>query len=513
MLPTAPTTRNHKPFAPPPWHDDHPQRLRLGDRLPPDHLARRIDRLVDALDLTELYRAYPGTGSPPLPPDLLLKVVLYETHSGHHAPADWHRHAHDCEPVRWLARGLEPARCRWYAFRDRLAPLLDGLNRQVLRLAQDLRLTPGTRGALDGSAVAARASRRRLLNEATLGQRLAQLEQACAADGQGEAPAARPYWMAKTARGRAGQLGRYRQAQGRMAQAQQRNRQKRASKRKAADKVVVSPSEPEAALGLDKEKVYRPLYNVQYVDDLDSPLVLAYEVFAQPNDAGTLGPMLGRAEALLGRPLEVALADAGYAGGADLAAAQAAQVTVYAPWQANGASGRKRAGQAPRQLPKESFRWLPEEGRYECPQGHPLELVGAKRDKRSGVEAVVQYQYRCDPEHCRACPLRGSCTPNPSAGRTVTRGEHEGLIEGLRARMATAEAKALYRLRRQTVELGFADLKEHRKLRRFAGWGRARARAQVGLVVLAHNGLEVLRAREAAQGDTSHTITPEETST
>ena len=42
---------------------------------------------------------------------------------------------------------------------SRLARLLE-LNRQVLAQAVDLRLTPGQRGALDGSFVAGNASRR-----------------------------------------------------------------------------------------------------------------------------------------------------------------------------------------------------------------------------------------------------------------------------------------------------------------------------------------------------------------
>jgi len=37
--------------------------------------------------------------------------------------------------------------------------------------------------------------------------------------------------------------------------------------------------------------------------------------------------------------------------------------------------------------------------------------------------------------------------------------------------METAEAKAVYRLRGQTIEIGFADVKEHRGLRRFSGHG------------------------------------------
>ncbi len=65
----------------------------------------------------------------------------------------------------------------------------------------------------------------------------------------------------------------------------------------------------------------------------------------------------------------------------------------------------------------------------------------------------------------------------------------------MRERMGSAEAKALYRLRSQSVELVNGDWKEHRKLRRFSGRGLARVRAQVGLVVLAHN-LLILQAEE-----------------
>jgi hypothetical protein len=108
-------------------------------------------------------------------------------------------------------------------------------------------------------------------------------------------------------------------------------------------------------------------------------------------------------------------------------------------------------------------------------------------------------RYRCPPEHCTACPLRAACTKNPAAGRTVSRSEHEGLIEALRARMQTAEAQALYRLRRQTVELVNADWKEHRQLRRLSGRGLARARCQVGVTVLAHNLVKLL-SEEAKAG-------------
>jgi hypothetical protein len=70
------------------------------------------------------------------------------------------------------------------------------------------------------------------------------------------------------------------------------------------------------------------------------------------------------------------------------------------------------------------------------------------------------------------------------------------LVDALRQRMQEDVGKALYKLRKQTVELGFADLKQHRGLQRFRSYGRTRARTQVGLLVLATNGLALLQARD-----------------
>jgi len=76
--------------------------------------------------------------------------------------------------------------------------------------------------------------------------------------------------------------------------------------------------------------------------------------------------------------------------------------------------------------------------------------------------------------------------------------------------MATPEAKRLYRLRRQTVELRYADLKEHRHLRRFTGRGLRRAKAQVAATVLAHNGLSLFHAQLASKNTPAAVPVPQE---
>ena len=472
-------------FVPPPWQERSSALQALADELPPDHLARQIALAVERIDLKEFLASFRGQGSLPYRPDLLLRVVLFEIRQGNRSPARWWRDAIDSVPVRWLLQGYQPSRACWYSFRDRVAPWLEKFNEQVLAEAMDSGITAARRGALDGTLIAANASRHRLVNEGKLNERVAQLARAIDGDKRQESPPVQPAWMAPTSAGRQRQQQRYQQAQQRMAAMQERNQQKRKTKRKAAEKIVVSVSDPEAALGRDKDKVYRPLYNVQLVDDLDSPLILSYGVFAQPNDNGTLEPMLERQTQMTGRKPDVMLADAGYASGANLAVAEAAGVTLYAPWQENDFTASK--GQKPKQLPKEKFSWLEKEQTYECPQGHRLEYVGTSRQKRSSIETVEVDQYRCPPEHCCACPVHEQCTPNPEAGRTISRGEHDDLIEALRQRMQAPDAKALYRLRRETVELVNADFKEHRRIRRFSGRGLRRVEAEIGLLVLVNN--------------------------
>ena len=59
-----------------------------------------------------------------------------------------------------------------------------------------------------------------------------------------------------------------------------RNARRPGDRRQDPDKIVISTGDPEAALGRGKEKVFRPLYDFQVVQDTESPLVLAYEVSA-----------------------------------------------------------------------------------------------------------------------------------------------------------------------------------------------------------------------------------------
>src|SRR5215204_3851354 len=470
-------------FAEPPWNEQSAPWRQIDAQLSQDHLAREIRQAMIHLDLTSLYASYAGRGKVPPRPDLMLAIVLFELRRGQRQPSQWCQDTHENCALWWLGYGIRPSRSCWYEFRDRTGPSLDQLNMHVLHQAGDAELTQVERGALDGSTVAANASRRRLINPERLQQRLHHLEAIRQDDAQGDAPAAVPAWMAKTPRSRTAQHKRYLQAQEHLAGLQAANQHYSPSERRAPDKVVVSTGDPEAALGVDKDHVFRPLYTIQTVRDVDSPLIVSYDVLAQATDAGTLPPMLERTEQLTGCRLQDVLVDSGYVTGVDIALCAQAGVTLYGPWKTNDVSVPK----ATPLFTKAQFQWLPELETYRCPAGQVLKRVGRETCGRSGGREAVVVRYGVKGATCHACPLRPQCMTSQKGGRSLRRSEHEDVIIAHQAWMETEAAKAVYRLRGQTSEIVFADFKEHRGLRRFSGHGLVRARIELAFEVLVHN--------------------------
>ena len=555
----------------PPWTPGSAPWLDLDRELPAGDRARLIDRLAAELDLTALRQAYAGTGSPAHPPELLLRLVLFEIDRGRLRPAQWHRDSRHDGAVKWLLFGLKPSRSCLYQFRDRIEPHLDAWISQVLVTAKAEGLTTARRASVDGTFEPSRASRHTLVNDRTLEARCQQLDAALAADftlksvggstsvpvptpggealstsevatspaagdcrravelsnpadslsreansaALGEsAPAAPipsapptpgdgssslPRWMGQNPTTRFRQRQRYRQAQQQLEQ-RKRHRQETQNlqakaKRRTPEQIKVSPSDPEAPLGFDKTKVFCPLYNVQLVCDLDSPLVLGYGVYPAVTDANLLGPALERTRDLSGTMPAIILNDNQYANILNLKFCHDHGVTMYSPMAADTA-GKKNP---PKQIPKREFTWLAEEQTYRCPEGHLLVFQRQETQHRQGAQKLIESQYRCPGEHCQACPRQSQCTRTPQKGRIIKRSQYDEWWDQLRERMRAVQSQAVYKLRKQTVERQIADLKEHRGLRRFASYGLRRARIQIGLLILAQDGMALLKARSQRQ--------------
>lgn len=493
---------------------------------------RQIARLTDEeLTLDYLHRTYAGRGSRPHRPDLLLKLLIYEHSQGRPQPVQWLKDLKENIAVQWLVYGLQPSQTTLYEFRDRVQPLLEDLNQQVVRTAITEGHTDGSCGALDGTTVAANATRHRMVNLATVEKRLAILDQEIGQEtgeeerGEDAPPvievpepggsalptttspgataascAPTESWKATTLRGKKRQRDRYRRARAVLQAKHAANRRRRKDKRKKEASIRVALGDPMAPFGLDKLKTYRPLYNVQTMSDVETDFVLAYATTRTTADNGLLLPMIERTMEMTNQPLKDVLVDSGYPSGEDLAECQKRSVTVYAPWNENSFTEAKRAkGAEKRQISKDRFVFDPSGPSYRCPQGKQLTYRERSKNQKANGDYFTIEIYQADPSDCAGCPLKTRCVRGRSGARTVRRQEHEDLIEGLKQRMKQPEAKEKYRQRGCTVERRFADSKTHRGLQRFSGQTPERADAQVGLTVLAHNlrTLEKLRVKRA----------------
>ncbi len=474
---------------------------------------RVIQQAVDdgVFDVESVFEVYSGRGSAPLPPDLLLKLVLYEHCMGRTKPIQWHRDLESNIKVQWLTFGMRVPPVTLYRFRDRVGPLVKGWHQQILERAVAEGLVDGRQASIDGTAVAANASRRKLGNMQQVEDRLEQLERAMAAPETTSANTTSqeskpPGWMAKTDTGKLDQHARYTKAKDRLADLHAENAKRRSDKRKPEEKIVVSLTDPESVFGLDKEKVYRPLYNVQTVSDLSTDFVLTYEVFAQHSDSGTLQPLMNEISES-GIQVDDLLADAGYPVGEDLAFCEASGITLYAPWQENSLTASQKASKEPR-IEKDDFQWDADRELYICPEGKELAYSTRKARQRANGETIQFDVYQASPSNCLACPLQTRCTTAPQSGRTVRRDPYQEEIDRLKARMKTDEAKSLYKQRGQTIERVFADFKEHRQLRRFRGRGLSRARTQMGLTVLGHNLRILAKLQQIKKQEAENAIAP-----
>lgn len=418
-------------------------------------------------------------------------MVLYQYLKGNQSPASWYEEAKRNEAMQWLGRGYVPARRTWYDFRDRAGKFIEDVHEEIVAMGLELGLDP-TVGVQDGTAVAACASRHRMVNRSTLEKRIEQLESIV----EGEFDDELPQWVPTTDSGRQDLAERMNQGSEVLAERIAKNAKRPSDKRKDPEKIQVSLSDPVAPLGRDKLKVFRPLYTVQYVVAAVSQLIMAYCCEPEVTDAGTLAPMIDKTQKAVGGQLKTMMADAAYCSIIDLQDCRERGIELLAPVQANGFTEAKKKAQPNQQISRDEFEWDETEQCYRCPQGHRLDYRDRARQQRHSGRQLWQSRYRCDPAHCGACPLADKCLRPGSTCRTIKRLEGQELVDAQREKMADPEVQARYRLRGQTVELAYADSKGNRRLQRFHGRGLARVRAETGLMVVAQNLLRLDRLRK-----------------
>jgi transposase len=133
--------------------------VRLGDCLPPDHLARFVVDTIAQLDLSAIYARYAPRGGQPYAPEILLALLFYGYATGVFSSRKLERATYETVPFRFIAGNLHPDHDTLATFRKTFLPDLKDLFVQVLLLAQVAGVLKLGNISLDGTKIHADASK------------------------------------------------------------------------------------------------------------------------------------------------------------------------------------------------------------------------------------------------------------------------------------------------------------------------------------------------------------------
>ena len=428
----------------------------LRDWVPEDHLVHFIMEAVGMLDLRAARVNHRGSGSEQYPPSLMLGLLLYCYVTGTFSSRKIEQLTHENVAVRLLCADQHPDHDSLCTFRRENRGLLESSFHQVLETAARLKVlrVGEVTLALDGTKILAHASKHRAVShghaqvqmqllEEQIAQLLAKAEQADSTpleDGLSVPAevARRTDRLAKlraaTAQIQARAKERHREELAAFEQKQARRAAQRAAGKKPRGREPQPPVEgprskdqynfTDPESGIMKSgSGFEQSYNAQAGLEVQSRLIVGKGVTAAPNDKEQLQPGVAATSPVI-ESIAAVLIDSGFYSAKAVAAVEQGAGTQPGP-TVYAATGRQPHGRS-----------------------------------------VAQLEKRADP-------------PAPEAGASA--------IEVMQHRLATQAGRALYALRKQTIEPVFGIIKAAMGFRRFSLRGLEKVRTEWTLVTLAYN--------------------------
>jgi transposase len=136
----------------------------LQDWLPEGHLARFVVEIVEQLDLHCIKATYAGRGSQPYNPEMLVALLFYGYATGIFSSRKLERSTYDSVAFRYLAANTHPDHDTIATFRRRFLTELKNLFVQILLIAKELEVLQLGTVSLDGTKVKANASKHKALS-------------------------------------------------------------------------------------------------------------------------------------------------------------------------------------------------------------------------------------------------------------------------------------------------------------------------------------------------------------
>jgi transposase len=435
----------------------------LDDLIGSDDPVRVIDAFVDSLDLAGLGFSKvlaEEMGRPPYAPGDLLKLYIYgylnRIRSSRRLEAETLRNVQ----VMWLINRLTPAFKTIADFRKDHARAIVGVCRAFIRFCREQSLFGGELLAIDGTKIAAVASRKRVVTPKKIEKMNAEIDRKIAEhlaamdEADREGAAATP--------GRA-DVGAALEA----LKVQKQRLQRQAEELSERGLKQLIETEPEAKL-MKTPHGHAVCYNAQTAVDAKHKLIAAFDLNNEGNDYRQLHPMAVEAKDAVGADEVTVVADTGYSNGEHAALCEQDGITANVPRAETVNPNGKQY------FSRDRFSYDRESDSWRCPAGATLHLFKTSRTQK-------KKEYRTTA--CSSCPLKGQCTK--AARRVIVRDFYEDERDAMHQR---AIADPIWmKHRRELAEHPFGTMKWLMAGPRFLVRGLKKARAELALGALSYN--------------------------
>jgi len=400
------------------------------------------------------------TGRPPYDPGDLLKLYIYgylnRVRSSRRLAAEATRNVE----VMWLINRLAPSFKTIADFRKDHAAAIVRVCRAFIAFCREQALFGAELLAIDGTKIAAVASRKQVITPERIAKQSAAIERKIA-----------EYLAAMEAADReepSGEGARADVAAALAALAAQRATLQAHSEELAREGLKQKVQyEPEARL-MRTPRGHQVAYNAQTVVDGKHKLIVAFDLTNEGNDHQQLHPMAVQGKEAVGASEVTVVADTGYSNGEHGARCEQDGITAIVP---RAETVNPKGCQY---FSRDQFVYDSATDSWRCPAGETLRL-----SKISHTQQKKEYTSRA----CSACPLKAQCTQ--AARRVIVRHFYEDAREAMHRR---AMADPIWmKHRREMAEHPFGTMKWLMGLPRFLVRGLRKAEAELGLGVLSYN--------------------------
>lgn len=406
-----------------------------------DDPVRAYDAFVDSLSLDELGIIWDEhkVGNSEYNPKAMLKLLVYGYSYGIRSSRKLEMATYHNLAFIWLMGGLRPDHKTIARFRKNNRTALKNILKQCVRLCIDLGLIEGNTLFVDGSRIRANAS---IGNTWTAGKCERYLKKV---DQHIESILTECDTIDEQERDHPSLVKLWKELQD---EEHLKTRVQDILKGlKEQERGSINTTDPDCVKVKGRQGIHAG-YNGQIVVDEKHGLIVHSDVVNESNDVNQFAHQIEQANQTLGHNCTNACADAGYSDIQELKKIDDQHITVIVPSQ------KQAHARAVEPFDKEQFRYHEPDDCYICPQGHPLSYTFL--DKRRNHKV---YQS-ADKSLCLECLHFGLCT-KAKYGRRIRRLVDEDLKLKLQHQFNQEPLQAIYRLRKEKVELPFGHMKRN----------------------------------------------------